>query len=49
MTWYEGIAVGAAVVIVLWLLMVGLTAWVSGIYEQEEDENADKRDDNAAD
>lgn len=38
MTWYEGIAVGAAVVITLWLLMMGLIAWVSGNYDQEEDE-----------
>lgn len=41
MTWNEGIAVGAAVVITLWLLMMGLTAWVSGIYDTEEDEHED--------
>ena len=39
MTYYEGIAIGLGVVLGLWLLMMGLTAWVSGKYEQEEDEN----------
>lgn len=38
MTYYEGIAIGLGVVLGLWLLMMGLTAWVSGKYEQEEDE-----------
>ena len=43
MTYYEGIAIGLGVVLGLWLMMVGLTAWVSGKYEKEEDddENAD--------
>lgn len=41
MTYYEGIAIGLGVVLGLWLLMMGLTAWVSGKYEQEEDEHAD--------
>ena len=39
MTYYECIAIGLGVVLGLWLLMMGLTAWVSGIYEQEEDDN----------
>lgn len=41
MTYYEGIAIGLGVVLGLWLLMMGLGAWVSGIYEQEEDEPDD--------
>lgn len=38
MAYYEGIAIGLGVVLGLWLLMMGLIAWVSGNYEQEEDE-----------
>lgn len=38
MTYYEGIAIGLGVVLGLWLLMMGLAAWASGNYEQEEDE-----------
>lgn len=41
MTNCECIAIGLGVVLGLWLLMMGLTAWVSGIYDQEEDEHAD--------
>lgn len=37
MTYYEGIAIGLGVVLGLWLMMMGLTAWVSGIYDMEED------------
>ena len=42
MTYYECIAIGMGVVLGLWLLMMGLTAWVSGIYDKEEDEHADE-------
>ena len=38
MTYYEGIAIGLGVVLGLWLLMVGLAAWVSELYGKEEDE-----------
>ena len=38
MTYHECIAIGLGVVLGLWMLMTGLTAWVSGTYEQEEDE-----------
>lgn len=41
LTYYEGIAIGLGVVLGLWLLMMGLGAWVSGIYDMEEDEHAD--------
>lgn len=41
MTYHEYIAIGLGVVLGLWLMMVGLTAWVSGIYDMEEDEHAD--------
>lgn len=41
MTYYECSAIGLGVVLGLWLLMMGLTAWVSGIYDMEEDEHAD--------
>lgn len=37
MTYYECIAIGLGVVLGLWLLMMGLNAWVSGIYDKEED------------
>ena len=42
MTYHECIAIGLGVVLGLWLLMMGLTAWVSGIYDMEEDEHADE-------
>lgn len=42
MTYNECIAIGLGVVLGLWLLMMGLTAWVSGIYDKEEDEHADE-------
>lgn len=41
MTCYECIAICLGVVLGLWLLMLGLTAWVRGIYDKEEDEHAD--------
>lgn len=39
MTCYERIAIGLGVVLGLWLLMMALTAWVSGIYDKEEEED----------
>ena len=41
MTYYECIAIGLGVVLGLWLLMVGLIAWVSGVYDKEEEEHED--------
>ena len=39
MEMHEWIGIGLGVVLGLWLLMVGMAAWVSGTYEQEEDED----------
>lgn len=37
MTYYDCIAIGLGVVLGLWLMMMVLTAWVSGIYDKEDE------------
>lgn len=39
MDYRDGIVIGVAVVIVLWLLMMGLTVWVERICEEVEDDD----------